>query len=636
MNLLKQALILILALGAINTYGQVASDSLLLEEVVVEGDRFDQFTGGNRIEKVDSATLQNYRNQSIADVLAAETNIFIKSQGPGNLATTSMRGGGASHTAVLWNGFNIQAPTLGQIDFSLVPVSFLEDVNVQYGGAGALWGSGAVGGTIHLRNRGRFNKGITVGTSARIGSFGHFHKDISAGYSNNRYAGSVKAFYTTAVNNYPYYNTAREGNPLERQTNAAFQNFGVLQENYFRISKDQELNFRIWLQSNNREVPPTMTAESNTSELNSQFGRFTAEWRKTGTRVNYFIRSAYFNETTFYYDTLADINSETNFQSLINEAEAHIKVADNHLFNLGINNSYHTAQSTGGYPEGVEQNRLAFFSSYRIRNKANTWSGDASVRQEFVENITAPIVPAAGFRGRLLPWLKLKGNVARTYRIPTFNDLYWQPGGNPDLVPESGWSQEAGIVTHKTFTNTKAEAGLTAFNSNIDNMIIWLPTGNFWSPKNVRSVWSRGLEVNAKIAGKLNNIGYTISSGYNYVVATNEETTSPADRSLGKQLIYVPMYNALFNIELRYRDFQLRYNHNFTGNRFITTDNSQILQSYHLANLFIGKRFKKGKIIYDLHAQIHNLWNVSYQVMQWQAMPLRSYQAGISINFTQK
>ncbi|MFN6943863.1 MAG: TonB-dependent receptor plug domain-containing protein [Cytophagaceae bacterium] len=633
MNFIKQAFILLLALIAYSSQAQSPIDPILLEEIVIKGDRFDHFTGGNRIQNIDSATLSNYQSQSIADVLAAETNIFIKSYGPGNLATTSVRGGGASHTAVLWNGFNIQAPTLGQVDFSLLPVSFLEDVNIQYGGAGALWGSGAVGGTIHLRNRGMFNKGFTAGLNSRLGSFGLVHQDAKAGYSTNRYAGSIKIFYTSIFNNYPYYNIAQEGNPLVRQTNAAVRNYGVLQENYFRIGKDQELNFRIWLQSNNREVPPTMTSESNTSHLNNQFGRFTSEWNKQGQKVSYFIRSAYFNETTLYFDTLSDINSRTNFESLITETESVIRISKNHLLNLGLNNSFHTAQSSGGYPEGVNQNRLAFFSSYTIKNKPNTWSGDFSVRQEFVEEIVAPLVPSAGFRGRLLTWLNLKGNISRTYKIPTFNDLYWQPGGNPELVPESGWSQEIGIIGHKSLSTHKGEAGITFFNSNIENMIIWLPSGGFWSPENVQSVWSRGLEFNTKISGRFRKVDYKLSSGYSYVIATNQRTKSPGDRSLGKQLIYVPLYSAMFNLEFGYRNFNLRYNHNYTGNRFITADNSQILEGYNLGNIYIGKSFRKKKLEYILSAQIHNIWNISYQVMLWQAMPLRSYQAGVSINF---
>ena len=99
-----------------------------------------------------------------------ESPIFIKSYGLGSLATTSFRGGSASHTAILWNGFNLGSPMNGQLDLSLVPVSLANNVSIQYGGAGALWGSGAVGGAILLNSEPEFDQGLTVDAGTAFGS----------------------------------------------------------------------------------------------------------------------------------------------------------------------------------------------------------------------------------------------------------------------------------------------------------------------------------------------------------------------------------------------------------------------------------------------------------------------------------
>ncbi|MDQ3048949.1 MAG: Plug domain-containing protein, partial [Bacteroidota bacterium] len=120
--------------------------SLQLNVVEVSGSRQTVFSSGNKTETLDSLLLEKY-NTNLADILINESQIFIKSYGLGSLATTSFRGAGSSHTAVLWNGFNLQSPMNGLLDVSLVPSGFIKNIQIQYGGSGALWGSGAVGGT---------------------------------------------------------------------------------------------------------------------------------------------------------------------------------------------------------------------------------------------------------------------------------------------------------------------------------------------------------------------------------------------------------------------------------------------------------------------------------------------------------
>ena len=81
-----------------------------------------RFATGSRRYEADSATLSQYRDGTVAELLQDRTPLYIKSYGPGQLASISIRGTSAQHTAVLWNGLNIMLPTLGQNDFALLPV----------------------------------------------------------------------------------------------------------------------------------------------------------------------------------------------------------------------------------------------------------------------------------------------------------------------------------------------------------------------------------------------------------------------------------------------------------------------------------------------------------------------------------
>ncbi|WP_133271628.1 TonB-dependent receptor [Hymenobacter radiodurans] len=136
--------------------GSLPSDSSrlstvqLLPDVRVQAARPGRFAVGSRLTSIDSLALSQYRTGTLTDVLAARTPLFIKNYGPGQLSSITIRGTSARHTAVLWNGFNINLPSLGEADFALLPAGASTRIDVQHGPAGATYGTGAVGGTVLL------------------------------------------------------------------------------------------------------------------------------------------------------------------------------------------------------------------------------------------------------------------------------------------------------------------------------------------------------------------------------------------------------------------------------------------------------------------------------------------------------
>ena len=119
-----------------NTYvvGQVVVDTVRLYEVEVAAPRLVGVNVGAHVVVLDSATLARHATTDLGTLLGNESSVFIKNYGPGSLATTAFRGGSASHTAVLWNGFNIGSPMNGQLDLSLVPVFAANDMRIEHGG----------------------------------------------------------------------------------------------------------------------------------------------------------------------------------------------------------------------------------------------------------------------------------------------------------------------------------------------------------------------------------------------------------------------------------------------------------------------------------------------------------------------
>jgi vitamin B12 transporter len=114
-----------------------------LKEVRVVSERLHDYAVGATVVSPDSGMIKLHRNSSLSSLLANTSGLSVKTYGAGGLASVSIRGGSTDHTAVMWNGLNIQSPMNGGVNLSVMPVHFFNNVEVQHGGAGTLFGSGA-------------------------------------------------------------------------------------------------------------------------------------------------------------------------------------------------------------------------------------------------------------------------------------------------------------------------------------------------------------------------------------------------------------------------------------------------------------------------------------------------------------
>ena len=105
---------------------------LRLDTVTIMGKRPFRDIGTTKTV-LDTLILRESITNSLADILSQSTSIFIKSYGRGTMATASFRGSSPSHTQVLWNGININSPMLGQVDFSMIPSFFVDDMTLWHG-----------------------------------------------------------------------------------------------------------------------------------------------------------------------------------------------------------------------------------------------------------------------------------------------------------------------------------------------------------------------------------------------------------------------------------------------------------------------------------------------------------------------
>lgn len=600
------------------------------KEVVISSNRLTGFTTGSKIGEIDSLTLAQNATNSIAELLANQSQVFVKSYSISGLASPSFRGMNAGQTAIIWNGFNIGNSMNGTQDLNILPSNFVNNVKLQFGGAGALWGSGAIGGTIHLLNLPDFDKGLLANVTYTNGSFGDNQINVGLGISKKQFISTIKLFNHIAKNNFPFLNTAKVGKPIDTLKNSEINQQGILQENYLKLTDKQILNFRIWYQTNDRNIPNSITSGIGTANQKDNVLRLTSEWQHINSKVNYFARVGYFDENINYFDPTIKLSSISNIKTFISEIESKIKIGDLQFVNLGVNNTNNIA-ITKNYTFNPNRNKTAVFGSYQIKNKKSNLKSTLSVRKEFVSDFVNPFTYNWGLEALIYKHFKIRSNFSKSYRLPTFNDLYWGQGGNPNLQPELGYNEEIGIAYIKCVDKFAIDFETSVFNSNVENWIMWVPDSKgVWSPHNISEVWSRGVESDLKLYYTLGKVKLNANFHAQYIKTTTVK--SPSKETINKQLMYTPIFKSIANLNLEYKKFRLSVAYNYVGFRYENTDNASFLPGYGLVNIDFSKSFVVNNQLFKAFIQVNNVNNLSYQIITYYPSPMRNYQIGFSVN----
>ncbi len=253
------------------------------------------------------------------------------------------------------------------------------------------------------------------------------------------------------------------------------------------------------------------------------------------------------------------------------------------------------------HKEGYEKQRfeISFFVAIR-KSFADRLNLNVMLRQDWIDQERIPINPYFGFDFRLINGvdLLLKGNISKNYHQPSLNDLYWQPGGNPDLLPEEGFGMEGSLEYQLLFSGNQMKTELTIYRSDIDHWIIWIPSyRGYWEPSNISRVLTKGLEFSMGVHGNFRRFHYNISGVYAWTSSVNYgDPVVWGDDAYGKQLVYIPRHSGNFHVNLSYRKYFITYQHNAYSERFTTSSNDlsrrDRLYPYFMNDIAVGRDFQ--------------------------------------------
>jgi outer membrane cobalamin receptor len=609
------------------------NDTVRIKEVMISRNKFQSSHSGYKETAIDSTVLLKYSNSNLSDMLNGNTEIFIKSYGMGGTATPSFRGTDAGQTIIDWNGININSPMLGQSDLSLLPVGLVDNVQICFGGASMSLNDGGIGGTINLETKPVWNNQTLISINSEAGSFGRYSGLIKVITGNSKFQTITKGYFQNAENNFRYLNTVSGPDPVwQTRTNSQVSQNGFMQEFYVRNSENIA-SARIWYQSADRNLPSSLLTEPVSGE--KQFDE------SLRTMLNYdafkgnsklSLTGAWTLSRLNYENRLASIDSRNLSESMTLKACLENPVGDYAKLKITLDEQLCFVKSNN-YAHNITRNTTTITS---IIDRNGDRLGTTILIREILDkrNFLIPDF-SAGVQFRIIDAQEyfLKANVSRNSKIPTMNDMFWVPGGNPSLKNEYALIYEFSFdMSHKITDLLNLKYDLSVFRYNINNMIQWHPGEySYWTADNIANVTSTGGESSVSLEYVKSDLNASLKADYSYTRAMNGGSNQTYDELSGKQLMYIPENQAKALFKIGYRNIYSLWTANFTGKRYITAENSSYLQGYFINSLSAGIKLVIKATSLDISLNADNLFNVNYQSIAYYPLPGRAYSVKISV-----
>ncbi len=554
------------------------------------------------------------RNQtSLTSLLNYNTTIYLKENGLGMVSSPSFRGTTAQQTAVLWNGININSQTTGQTDFNTVNTRGFDRVVVKSGGGGVVDGSNAIGGSIYLENNIKYNAGFENDFFLKYGSYNTYGLDYKTGYSTKNTSFSLGISRQGSDNDYEYLGTNRTNE------NGQFNNTNISSTFGFKLDKKNAINLYTNLYDGKRNfsLPTPNALETKYYDFNT---RSMVEWVSKSSYFTSNAKVAYITENYRYYPNIArDYNTYGDVGSLFVKYNLDYELG-RMLFSGGFNYNHNNGEGSDIQHENRDLGSVFLGLKHKLSKR---FMYEISLRQELNANYENPFLYSAGIQAEITNFYSLKLNTSKNFRIPTYNDLYWEGFGNPNLKPELSYQGEMSNVLYIP----NASLTINGYYNKVQDLLLWVPdVAGIWRPENAENVNIYGLEGILSANKKIGAHTINVSATYAYTVSKNEKTD--------KQLIYVPYHKLTTAVSYSFKKLSTYYQFINNGEVFTTTDNAveHILNSYMVANFGIEYNLGKKTNKYILGVQVLNLWNESYESVQNRPMPGRNFNMYLNFN----
>lgn len=616
--------LLLLVPGALHTRparAQEPDTTLVLPDVTVTATRTPTPTASApaRVTVLDADAVAQTGARSVADLLGARSTAFVRAYGGGGAATLSLRGSTPEQTLVLLDGQRITDPQLGQLDLSLLPTLLLHSVEVMHGAGSPLYGTDGMGGVVNLRTHAP-TAGRHLRFSGAYGAFGERSGGLMVAGGRARHAGLALVEYAETDGDYPYRSPAFFPPRDVRREGADRQRLSLYGATTYRTVRSR-LRLSGWYNDAERGLP---TIGSVAARGERQWDESLRLWADGETRYTWGtlrLGGLVQHAALRYVNDLLDVDDtgRTRMASLEVEVQTH------RLARWLLAGGLQAGRASARHPSlegGAAETHASAFAHGTgafgalllypaLRTDLYTRPGGAPL---------VAVSPRLGLNVRPFETrpLHAKASVGRSFRAPTFNERFWQPGGRPDLRPERGWTYDAGLF----YRGARSRGEVTIFAAHTRDQIVWLPaTTTVWTPDNVRRSRARGLELSYEWQQRWSR--HTLGGGIQYTVTDTRDRSDPASAAYDQPLRYVPREQLKLFVTAGVGPVSLDVNGRYTGRRYVTTDGSEHLDPYVVLDAQLRLAARAAGLQLQLALLVENALDARYAVLQNYPMPPR-------------
>ncbi len=623
-------------------------------------------------QKLDGKQLEALNVHSVADAIRWFSGVQLKDFGGiGGLKTVNVRSMGSHHTGVFYDGIEIGNAQNGIIDLGRFSLDNMESVTLTNGQKSAVLQSAkdyASASTIYLRTRRpvfestekyHFNIGLKGGSFKTINPSFLWEQKISRNITSSL---STEFLYTSGEYKFRYrkqdgYDTTavrKNGDVRMLRAEAAF--FGQIEDGSWEAKAyfyDSERGFPGaavrekpgLFKHQDRQWDRNFFTQAHFRKRFSPLYSLQVQGKYSLDRLHY-LSDPRLDVTTLYIDRrwrqqegyfsqahLLEIFPCWSL-SLANDLQYNHLESDMKEFARPRRATVQTALATDldfGFLQ-LQASLLHTFIHDRTLNPV--WSeGTMKKLQRNHQAFSPSLILSAR------PWasqdFRIRAFYKQSFRMPTLNDLYYTEVGNADLKPERSRQYDFGLSYHRDFNGWFRQVDLQAdaYFNQIDNKIIATPASNQfrWSMLNIGYVEIWGTEASLQANFRFGPV--ELSPRLTYTFQQASDLTDPESEWYGGQIPYIPRHSGSVLLNLGWKGWSLNYSFIYTGERYESVANIPVnrAQPWYTSDLSLSKCFTFKKFQFKATAEVNNLFNQQYEVVQCYPMPGTNF--NMKINF---
>lgn len=649
------AVVMPLVCCCVDLYAQTVDSTKTyhIEEVSVSAQRIRKEV--IPVQMLAGEELQKLSVHSVADAIRYFSGIQIKDYGGiGGLKTVNIRGLGTQHVGVFYDGVQLGNAQNGQIDLGRFSLDNMEAVSLYNGQKSAIFQSAkdfASAGSIYMTARHpSFGEGqnYRLKGTFKTGSFGLVNPSVLLEHRlSKQVSGSLSAEYMYTSGKYKFrYRQKNRYDITETRKNGDVE---AIRAEYglFGDMQGGEWKAKAYLYNSERGLPGAAVRETGDfvhedRQWDTNFflqGSFRKHWGNYSLQTNgkyaydylHYLSDPRLDVTTMYvnnhyrqhelYFSAANMLNILPFWS----ADVSVDFQWNKL-NADLVNFVYPCR----YTALVAAATALHFERFKLQ---------ANLLGTFVHETTKVPNAAAGDKHKYTPtvvasWqpfknedLNLRAFYKKIFRMPTLNDLYYTFIGNIDLNPEYTTQYDIGVTYSRKFRGgypVRLEFQADAYYNEVTDKIVAMPTSNQfrWTMVNLGYVEMRGVDVALQTEWHLlKDLKANLRVNYTYEKA--QDFTDAKSDYYGGQIPYIPWHSGSAVLNLSYRDWDMNYSFIYTGERYESSANipENYAKEWYTNDLSLSRRLHWKKMLWKLTAEVNNVFNQQYEVVQWYPMP---------------